>query len=144
MPSTEYTPPPSGEIALRQNEPDALRLLIAQRRLYRRAKTWQGVRWIGLLVLGIGAPFVSLLVPQAAVAIGATTGAWLFVGRTLLSWLEARTMVRAACVQEEFDQQLFAMPQTIQRSELPEPEELALLSGPRDADRARRRQREPP
>lgn len=129
MAHVEYTPPESSVIKQHQNEAPALRLLIAQRRLYTRAKAWQGVRWVGLLVLGLAAPFVALLVPNAAVTIGAITGAWLFAGRTLLTVLEARTMVKAACVQEELDQMLFAMPRTITRSERPEPEEVALMSG---------------
>lgn len=124
-----YSPPCSGKIQRVQNGAFALRLLIAQRRLYSRAKVWQGARWIGLLILGIGAPFVTLLMPTAAVAIGAITGVWLFAGRTIIAWREARIMVRAAAIQEAFDQHLFAMPATIVRSERPEPEEIILLSG---------------
>ncbi|MGP5391342.1 S-4TM family putative pore-forming effector [Glutamicibacter arilaitensis] len=124
-----YSPPCSGKIQRAQNEAFALRLLIAQRRLYSRAKAWQGARWIGLLILGIGAPFVTLLMPTAAVAIGAITGVWLFAGRTIIAWREARIMVRAAAIQEAFDQHLFDMPATIVRSERPEPEEIILLSG---------------
>ncbi len=45
--------------------------------------------------------------------IGAISGVWLFIGRTLLTVLEARTMVKAACIQEELDQLLFGMPVTI-------------------------------
>ncbi len=121
---SEYAPPASAVIAARQNDPRALRLLIAQRRLYTRAKRWQGVRWSGLLVLGVGGPFVSLLAPTLAIGAGALTGVWLFVGRTLLTWFETRTMVRAACVQEELDHYLFAMPDTITRMERPSPEDV--------------------
>jgi len=123
----EYVPPTSAAINQRQNDVRALRLLIAQRRLYTRAKRWQGVRWGGLLVLGIGAPFVSLLAPTFAIASGAVAGVWLFAGRTVLTWLETRTMVKAACVQEELDHYLFGMPQTITRAERPTPEDIALL-----------------
>lgn len=105
-----------------------LRLLVAQRRLYNHAKRWQGLRWIGLLVIGVGGPFISLLSPPGAVTIGAISGVWLFAGRTILSWLEARTMVKAACVQEELDQYLFGMPETIDRSERPSLEDIALLA----------------
>jgi hypothetical protein len=126
---SDYSPPASATINKRQNGPRALRLLVAQRRLYSRAKLWQGVRWIGLLILGIGAPIISLLVPDIATAAGALTGVWLFIGRTVLSWLEARTMVRAACVQEELDQYLFDMPETIVRAERPPPENIDLLVG---------------
>ena len=127
---TEYTPPTGSEIAKRQNDVDALRLLLAQRRLYSRAKAWQGIRWIGLLVLGIAAPFVSVLWPSSAVAIGAITGFWLFVGRTVLTWGETRTMTKAAAIQEDFDLYVFAMPRTIDRTSLPSLEEIAVLAGP--------------
>jgi hypothetical protein len=38
-------------------------------------------------------------------------------------------MVKAACVQEELDQYLFEMPETIDRSERPSPEDIAVLAG---------------
>lgn len=131
MTSPEYQPPGSDTIARRQNGMRALQLLIAQRRLYDRAKRWQSLRWIGLLILGVGGPFVVLLVPSAAVIVGAATGAWLFLGRTLLSWLETRTMVRAASVQEVLDRYLFDMPETIVRAEAPSPEDIAVIAGDR-------------
>ena len=125
-----YSPPTSESIQRRQNDERGLRLLLTQRRLYNRAKRWQGTRWFGLVALGIGAPFVGLLAPELAVAVGAVTGVWLFLGRTALSLLETRAMVRAACVQEAFDQHVFFMPEVIVRSERPTPEEIALVSGP--------------
>lgn len=128
MNSHDYQPPSSETITKRQNDEHALRLLVAQRRLYNHAKRWQGLRWIGILVIGVGGPFISLLTPPAAVTIAAITGVWLFAGRTILSWLEARTMVKAACVQEELDQYLFGMPETIDRSERPSPEDIAVLT----------------
>ncbi|MDH6180761.1 hypothetical protein M2152_000943 [Microbacteriaceae bacterium SG_E_30_P1] len=122
-----YIPPSSESIAVRQNSDEALRLLLAQRRLYTRAKRWQGARWIGLLVLGVAAPFVSLLVPGSAVAVGAVTGVWLFVGRTVFSTAEARTMTKAAALQEELDLFIFDMPETIERASRPSIEEVELL-----------------
>ena len=86
-----------------------------------------------MLVLGIGAPFVALLAPNFAVVVGAVAGLWLLAGRTVLSWLETRTMVRAACVQEELDQYLFTMPETITRAERPSPEGVVLMAPEEDA-----------
>jgi hypothetical protein len=63
----EYTPPSSAEMLVRQDESDALRLLIAQRRLYSRAKLWMGLRWFGMLVIGLAAPVVSVIFPNLAV-----------------------------------------------------------------------------
>lgn len=133
MPRLDYTPPSSASIHARQNDSHALRLLLAQRRLYSGAKRWQGARWVGMLILGIGAPFVALLAPTFAVVVGAIAGMWLLAGRTILTWLETRTMVRAACVQEELDQYLFTMPETITRAERPSPEILALAAPEEDA-----------
>lgn len=127
----DYQPPSSETIRKRQNDEHALRLLVAQRRLYNHAKQWQGLRWIGILVIGVGGPFFSLLSPPTAVTIAAITGVWLFAGRTILSWLEVSTMVKAACVQEELDQYLFEMPETIDRSERPSPEDIAVLTDDR-------------
>jgi hypothetical protein len=60
----DYSPPDSAEIHSRQNDTNALRLLIAQRRLYRRAKRWLGIRWLGMVVIGVGAPVVSIVRPS--------------------------------------------------------------------------------
>lgn len=128
----DYIPGPSGAMLDRQNAPRALRLLVAQRRLYTVAKRWQAVRWFGVLIIGIAAPVVAILWPQAAVAMGAIAGAWLFVGRTVLAWAEARLMTRAAVVQEEFDHYVFGMPETIERSGGPTREDIAHLVGPDD------------
>lgn len=132
MQAGEYTPPPSGVMQQRQNELPALELLIAQRRLYRRAKRWQSIRWFGVLGIGVAVPFVALLAPQFAVTAGAIAGVWLFIGRTALAALEQRTMIHAACVQEQFDHLVFGMPTTIRRSEQLSPEEVASIVGPSD------------
>lgn len=130
MPIAHYEPPESATIAKSQNEDSALTFLLAQRRLYSRAKIAQGARWIGLLVLGVGAPLMSVLWPSLAVAVGAITGAWLFLGRTGLAWVETRYMARAAAVQEEFDLLVFEMPRVIERANRPSLEEVALLVHP--------------
>jgi hypothetical protein len=132
----EYLPPTSKRIAERQNDDTALRLLLAQRRLYSRAKKWQGLRWIGLLLLGVAAPFVSVIWPATAVTIGGVTGAWLFVGRTILAWAETRAMTKAAAVQEELDIYIFDMPRTINRTAMPSLEDIAALVGPTDEIRS--------
>lgn len=125
----EYEPPSSAAILQKQDELPALRLLLAQRRLYTRAKRWQSIRWFGIMVLGIGAPFASLVFPPAAVIAGAVAGVWLFLGRNVLTWLESRDMTRAAAIQEQLDQHLFQMPASIRRAERPSPEDIADLVG---------------
>lgn len=132
QPTPEYSPPPSQHIKARQNDPDALRLLIAQRFLYRRAKRWLGVRWLGMLIIGVGAPVVSVLWPSLAVASGAVAGLWIFLGRTSLLARQTAITSQAASVQEQFDTFVFAMPEIARRPELPTLEEIAAMAGPDD------------
>lgn len=73
-PAPDYTPPSSAEMRERQDEEEALRLLIAQRRLYRRAKRWLGLRWFGMVAIGLGAPVVSVTKPDLAVVAGGSGG----------------------------------------------------------------------
>lgn len=134
--SPDYSPPTSATIKSRQNDANALRLLIAQRRLYRRAKRWLALRWIGMVVIGIGAPVVSILWPSLAVASGAIAGLWLFLGRTLLVFLQSATTTKAASVQEQFDFYVFQMPDNANRSTLPSLEDIAKVAGPDDQIRA--------
>jgi hypothetical protein len=125
-----YVPPSSAEIQGRQNDDDALRLLIAQRRLHSRAKIWQNLRWIGMVLIGLAAPAISVIWPQLAVVMGAIAGAWIFLGRTGLAWLESRLSRKGAAVQEQFDLYVFAMPRIAARSDLPSAEEISKLAGP--------------
>lgn len=129
---SDYSPPPTATIMSRQNETAALRYLIAQRRLYSRAKRWLAIRWLGLLVIGIGAPVASILWPSMAVASGAVAGIWLFLGRTLLVFFQNATTTKAAAVQEQFDFYVFQMPDNANRSALPSLEDIARIAGPDD------------
>lgn len=134
--SPDYSPPTSATISSRQNDTDALRLLIAQRRLYRQAKRWLALRWIGMVVIGIGAPVVAVLWPSMAVASGAVAGLWLFLGRTVLVLLQGSLTAKAASVQEQFDFYVFQMPDNANRSTLPSLEDIAKVAGPDDQIRA--------
>lgn len=122
-------PPSSGVIAARQNDDDALRLLIAQRRLHSRAKRWQSARWVGLLIIGLAAPVATVVWPKAAVAVGAIAGVWIFLGRTLFSSREAGLMQQAAITQEDFDRYVFGMPRFLERTDGPSLEDVARLAG---------------
>jgi hypothetical protein len=125
----DYHAPPVTAMAVAQDRLEALRLLLAQRRMYRTAKRWQALRWFGVLILAIAAPFVALIWPSSAAAVGGLAGAWLFAGRTVLAGLEARGMTRAASVQEDFDLLVFAMPRTTERSDHPLAEDIAAVVG---------------
>jgi len=126
----EYIPPTGEEIAGRQNSVDALRLLLAQRHLYSQSKRWLGLRWLGMLVIAIAAPVISVIWPDSAVAAGAVAGAWIFIGRTALSRFEQKKVEQAAAVQEVFDQLVFGMPSSGDRAASPSLEEISLLAGP--------------
>lgn len=132
-PAPDYTPPSSAEMRERQDKDEALRLLIAQRRLYQRAKRWLGLRWVGMVVIGLGAPVLSVTVPNLAVVAGAVAGLWIFLGRTLFAHLQTAIVSRAAAVQEHFDFFVFGMPRSIDRSALPSLEEIAEVAGPDSA-----------
>lgn len=114
----------------RQNDDHALRLLVTQRRLYSRAKRWLGLRWFGMLVIGLAAPVVSVIWPDLAVVSGAVAGLWIFLGRTVLVFAQSATTAKAAAIQEQFDFYVFGMPTSIERSTLPSMEEIAVVAGP--------------
>lgn len=129
----DYSPPATGATLLtRQDELDALRLLIAQRRLYSRAKRWVVIRWFGMLVVGLAAPIVAVIWPQSSVVVGSIAGAWLFLGRTLLMHIQKENTEQAAAVQEQFDFYVYNMPSGTPRPKLPSIEDISLIAGPEE------------
>ena len=131
--SSDYTPPATGATLLRrQDESDALRLLIAQKRLYSRTKRWVAIRWFGMLVIGLAAPVVAVIWPQSSVMVGSIAGAWIFLGRTLLMHAQKKSTERAAAVQEQFDFYVYEMPPGTPRPKLPSLEDISVAAGPDD------------
>lgn len=129
--SNDYAPPATGnDLLRRQDELDALRLLIAQRRLYSRAKLWLSARWFGMLVIGLAAPILAVIWPQSGVIVGSIAGGWLFLGRTILMHLQRHYSEQAAAVQEQFDFYVYGMPPGTARPKLPSIEEISLVAGP--------------
>lgn len=128
--TSNYTPPETGSTLLRrQNNLDALRLLIAQKRLYSRAKRWVAARWFGMLIIGLAAPTVAVIWPQSSAAMGSVAGVWLFLGRTLLMHFQTKNTEQAAAVQERFDLYVYDMPVGIPRPKLPPLEDISLVAG---------------
>jgi hypothetical protein len=125
----EYSPPTGEAIAREQNTVDAARLLLAQRRLYSKSKRWLAVRTIGVLLIAIVAPIVSLTWAQSVPIWGAIAALWTFVGRTALIHLEKKTSAKAAAVQEMFDVQVFGMPPQGKRTPSPSLEEISAIAG---------------
>lgn len=124
-----YSPPLGSTVLLNQDKISALRLLIAQRKLYSSSKRWLGLRLIGMGLIGIAAPVITLLWQDAAVIIGAVAGTWIFLGRTAFIILERRISAKAAAVQELFDLEVFEMPSLGERSPMPTLEEITNLAG---------------
>src|SRR5215203_6040583 len=127
-PASHYTPPKSSVMRERQDEDEALRLLIAQRRLHRRAKRWLGLRLIGMAVIALGAPVVSVIRPDLAVFAGAVAGSWLFLERTIFLYAQTSTLAKAAAIQEQFDFFVYDMPGSVDRSVLPSLEEIVRIA----------------
>ncbi|BBZ30272.1 hypothetical protein MMAD_45670 [Mycolicibacterium madagascariense] len=88
-----------------------------------------------MLVIALVAPILAVVKPEMAVVSGAVSGAWIFLGRTALYRLEQRKVEQAAAVQEIFDQLVYGMPSSGDRTSLPSLEEIALLAGPDDGIR---------
>lgn len=111
----------------RQNTREALELLLIQRRLYSKSKKWGRLRLIGVLVLGVVTPVVTLFHPNAAVIAGAVAAVWIFLARTIFKKIEATYAVKAAGIQDEFDTYVFGIESTAKVGEKLTPEERADL-----------------
>lgn len=129
MESGEYQPPTSSTILQAQRDMTSLRYLLAQRKLYSKAKAWLNLRWTGMLCIGIAAPVISVLIPSTAVAAGAIAGLWIFLGRTTLTKLQSDQTDLGAAVQEKFDMRIFDMPVSVERSNAPSREDIIRLTG---------------
>ncbi|RUP31567.1 MAG: hypothetical protein EKK51_14265 [Mycolicibacterium sp.] len=125
----DYAAPATVDMATAQDSLPALRLLIAQRALYAKAKRWTYLRWIGFSAMGIVAPPVAVFFPKAAVVVGAVAGVWIFLSRTIFKTFEGKLAAEGAAVQEDFDRLVFDMPPLATRVPRPTPEDLAQLAG---------------
>lgn len=124
-----YKPPSSEAITQAQNTTAALRLLLAQRRLYSKAKRWAFLRTIGISVIAVAAPIVTALYPKASVLVGAVATVWIFLSRTIFVGGEHGHSSKGAEVQEQFDVLVFSMPQLALRDPRVTPEEISDLVG---------------
>jgi hypothetical protein len=127
-----YVPPSSQSMAAAQNEVTALRLLLAQRRLYSKAKRWALLRSVGFSVVAVAAPLITAIWPDASVAVGAFAGVWIFLSRTAFVSAERYHSSRGAIVQELFDLRIYRMPQLALRQPHVTPEEISRLVGDDD------------
>lgn len=124
-----YSVPTSAAIAANQNDLGPLRLLLAQRRLYSKAKGWATLRAVGIGMIGVSGPLLTAAWPETAVVVGAVAGSWMFASRTLFMPAEKKLAARGAQVQEQFDVTVFEMPQLALREPRVSAEEVSLLVG---------------
>ena len=90
-------------IADRQNLPQNLELLAAQRQIYREAKRLRSLRLAGSLGVAAAAPFMALWLPSSTTWLTGVATAWLLISRAVLKPTELRWNSIAAEVQEDFD-----------------------------------------
>lgn len=136
MKAQAYIPPSSAEIAQAQNVDANLRLLLAQRRLYSRAKIWTGIRGFGVGAVAAGGPVLTAISPSAAVPVATIAALWYVLNHVLFKSLERRGAIRAATVQEQFDTRIFGMPTIAVRDVRVLPEDISRITG---AGKERRR-----
>lgn len=96
------------EIVDRGNTPHNLRLLLAQRRLYKRAKLFAYVRLAGVASLAFLAPIVVSFAPASAAWLGAIAGLWALLARAALRF-QRDLVIKAARVQDEIDRGVFGL-----------------------------------
>jgi hypothetical protein len=94
-------------IAVRQNKPDMLRLLLAQRRLYSDAKAMQNTRLAIVFAGAAASSTIALLAPTAVAVISLLVGVGLLLYSAFGAAREKTKAKQAATVQELFDCDVF-------------------------------------
>jgi hypothetical protein len=123
-------------LASRQNEPWSLRLLAAQRQLYREAKRWQQFRsWsvVGLAAIGVAA---TLFAPSLLPILGPIGVAFAVAQWVALLLIRRRTKL-AAATQESFDTTVFGLPWNAALVTKPDPEDVVAADSRFKGDRAK-------
>lgn len=131
MTKYEYKAPTSKQIAEAQNADANLKLLLAQRMLYSRAKFWTAIRGAGVGIVAVAARVLTALWPQAAVPVATVAASWDVLNHLLFKTLERRGATQGATVQEQFDRSVFGMPTIAVRDPWVFPEDIARLTGSR-------------
>ncbi len=97
-------------IAVEQNAPDRIRLLVAQAQLYTEAKRIRLVRLGVSTLLAATAPIVALFLPHSEQAMAAFGFLWGLLTYFPFRWLQKDKTRQAATVQEQLDTTLFDLP----------------------------------
>jgi hypothetical protein len=107
-------------------------LLLAQRRLYSRAKQWAAFQSLGIGLVAVAAPICTALDPDAAVPVAAVASVWYFLNHVVFRQLERAAATKGATVQEQFDTTIFGMPTIAVRDPRVSPEDIARAAGGRN------------
>lgn len=126
--------PARQQIDARQVAPDAARLLRAYSWDYRVAKRYSSARRGVAFMLAIAGPVTKLVVPIATPWVAAAAGAWLLLGRLILTPAEDRHVGLAVRFQERFDTLLFDLPWPSGLAGVPPSEEDVAAAAQRLAD----------
>lgn len=110
-------------ISTRQNEPENLRLLAAQRQIYSEGKNWQKVRSWSVLVVAVLGLVSTIFVPALLVVMSAI-GALVAVAQWVALQLIRRRTKLAAAVQECFDTTVLDLPWNQSLLGRPDPEDV--------------------
>ena len=94
----------------RQNSPDKIKLLAAQRQFYTQAKRLHYWRVAGSIGLAAISPLIYYLLPSSKTILAIIGGVWLIVSRIVLEGIETKKVKQAATIQEQFDVELFGLP----------------------------------
>jgi hypothetical protein len=79
----------------------------------------------------LAGPILTLFLAGSGELVAAISAGWLVLGRTLLIWMEQRTTLEAARVQELYDTQLFHLPwNTALVGRPPSPDDIAAAARP--------------
>jgi hypothetical protein len=92
-----------------QNEPRQVDLLLAQRRLYSKAKVFFALRTTLALVLAVVGPIISGIAPRLGPYVGAVALTCLVIN-LIFEGFESKSKANAATIQELFDTSLFELP----------------------------------
>ncbi len=120
------------QIRKNQNTDSALKLLIAQRRMYSRAKKWNNFRLIGVGVIAVAVPITSMVSDKVAVIGLAIAGGWAGLSHIWFARRQAYWSNRGAAVQEAFDTRVFDLPPNPALVDTPRPEWVADVLGDDD------------
>lgn len=103
------TPPSPPPLAVRQNEPDMLRLLVAKKYRHGLADIWANTTATGTVGFALLVPLVAVPAPTAGPYLSAVAALWLVLGKSVFRRFEQRNAGLGIAYQELFETELFGL-----------------------------------